>query len=110
MPSIPIIDRSALQGLLAGERPVVVDFYADWCRPCHALAPELESLAQAFAGEVEVVKVDVDAEPDLAQTYGVMSIPTVVHFAPGGAEAGRSIGLVRAAQLAQNLGLGALTG
>lgn len=105
---IPVVDHTEFDRLNAAGRSVVVDFYADWCRPCHALAPELETLATELGDEVEFVKIDVDAEPSLAQELGVFSIPTVVHFS-GGAEVARSVGAVRAAQLAERLGLGART-
>ena len=55
-----------------------VDFFATWCGPCKAFAPTLEAVAQAYEGRVDVVKVDVDAEPELARQFRVMSIPTLV--------------------------------
>ena len=61
-----------------GDKPVLVDFFARWCGPCKAFAPTLEAVAQAYEGRVDVVKVDVDAEPELARQFRVMSIPTLV--------------------------------
>ena len=63
------------------ERPIVVDFWADWCGPCHQLTPVLERVADEH--DVELVKVDIDANPDLAQRYGVSGIPAVKAFRNG---------------------------
>jgi putative thioredoxin len=65
------------------ERPVVVDFWADWCAPCRSLGPVLEREVEALGGSVELVKVDVDANQGLAQRYGVRGIPAVKAFRSG---------------------------
>ena len=62
---------------------VVVDFFATWCGPCKMQSPILDQFAQAHDGEVSVCKVDVDAEPQLAARYGIMSIPTLLYFQDG---------------------------
>ena len=61
----------------------LVDFFAEWCGPCHEMAPTIESLAQEYAGRVKVGKVDVDAEQALAVRFGIMSIPTLVVLKDG---------------------------
>jgi thioredoxin 1 len=73
--------------------PVLVDFYADWCGPCRTLAPTLERLAAEFAGRAKIVKVNVDAEPELASQFRVQSIPTLA-FIAGGELVGKTAGLV----------------
>jgi thioredoxin 1 len=70
----------------------LVDFWADWCRPCKMLAPVIEELARRHAGDAAFCKVDVDACSGLASRYGVMSIPTVILFRDG-AEVKRFVGL-----------------
>jgi len=75
----PTFEADVLQ---AGE-PVVVDFYADWCHPCHMMGPVIEQLAGEFAGKVKIGKLDVDANEDIAIRYGVMGIPTLGLFSGG---------------------------
>ncbi len=75
--------------VLTAERPVLVDFYADWCAPCKAIAPVLEAVASRYAGRLDVRKVNVDENPDLARRFGIRSIPTLIMFKQG--EAAESI-------------------
>jgi thioredoxin 1 len=72
--------------------PVIVDFWAPWCGPCRALAPQLERLAQRFEGQVQVRKLNVDEAPELAAAFGVRGVPTLVLFKNGQPNA-RLVGL-----------------
>ena len=65
------------------EGVVLVDFFAEWCGPCKMISPVLEQLAPEFEGKAKIIKVDVDAEPSIAQRYGIMSIPTLILFKDG---------------------------
>lgn len=98
------VDETQLSQILGQGKPVVVDFSADWCAPCKAIAPELSKLASTTEG-VEFVEIDIDAHPGITQQLRVMSVPTVVHFGADGVEVARSVGAVRAEQLALRLGL-----
>jgi len=92
------------QEVLASERPVVVDFWAEWCGPCHMVSPVLDQIADERSDELSVVKVNIDEEPELAQRYGVMSIPMMILF-KGGEPAAAAIGAQPKANLEQALGL-----
>jgi len=76
-----------------GKMPAIIDFYATWCGPCKKLSPLLEDLAEKYKGKIVVYKVDVDAEPQLAQSMGIQSMPTLL-FIPVNGEPQQSIGLV----------------
>ncbi|WP_186144608.1 thioredoxin [Burkholderia gladioli] len=83
-------------------RPVLIDFWAEWCGPCKALAPTLEKVARNFEGKVDIVKVNVEEHPSLRERFGVRGIPTLV-LMNGGREAGRIVGNRTATQLASYL-------
>ena len=69
--------------VLNSEKPVLVDFYADWCGPCKMLAPVLEEVSEEYAGKVNFFNVDVDENPDLAMQYKIMNIPALVVLKKG---------------------------
>lgn len=78
-----ITQESFTDEVLSAEKPVLVDFHADWCGPCHKLSPILDELIQDFDGTVTLVKVDVDVEQELAAQFDVMTIPTLILFVNG---------------------------
>ena len=78
--------------VLKSEKPVLVDFYADWCGPCNAMAPVIEELASELDGKAKVGKINVDENSDIAVEYNVMSIPTLIIF-KNGKEEKRLVGL-----------------
>ncbi len=84
--------------------PVVVDFWAAWCGPCRAVAPELEKLATSRAGRVIIAKVDTDAQPEISARFGIRSIPTLIAFR-GGHETKRVSGAMKASDMVTRLGL-----
>ena len=79
----PVTDLSFATDVLGAERPVLVDFHAEWCGPCHALAPSLAQIAEENAGQVDFVKLDVDANPGVTTQVGIRGLPTLMLFKAG---------------------------
>lgn len=82
MAELNITNANFQKEVLESDKPVIVDFWATWCGPCRMLGPTISEIAEEHP-EIKVCKVNVDDEPDLAQQYGVMSIPFVVSFKGG---------------------------
>ena len=81
--AVRVTEQSFDQEVLQSEKPVIVDFWAEWCGPCHAVAPVLDKIAAERDGELKLVKVNIDEEQGLAERYGIASIPTIVLFKDG---------------------------
>jgi len=81
--TVNVTDDSFSDDVLSSSTPVLVDFWATWCGPCKMVAPEMEKIAAKYEGAVDVVKVDVDANPRISQAFNIMSIPTIAFFRPG---------------------------
>jgi thioredoxin 1 len=77
------MSKTNFQKLIDSEKPVLIDFYADWCGPCKAFAPVLKELKQQVGDQVRVIKIDVDKNPNIAGQLQVRSIPTVMIFQKG---------------------------
>ena len=96
---IHVTDTSFEQDVLQSDRPVLLDFWAEWCGPCKAIAPLLEEIAGEYAGKVTVAKMNVDENPKTPMRFNVRSIPTLILFKNGKAE-GQKIGAGRKAEFA----------
>jgi thioredoxin 1 len=83
---IEVTNQSFQTEVLKSEHPVLVDFHATWCGPCKMITPIIEGFAGEFAGKVKFAKVDVDQAPELAATYNITGVPTLIFFKQGKAD------------------------
>jgi thioredoxin 1 len=97
---IKVSDASFQADVLDATKPVLVDFWAEWCGPCRMIAPALEEIAEQLGEKVKIVKLNVDENPNTAAKYGIMSIPTLMMF-KNGEIASRQVGAQPKQKLAQ---------
>ncbi len=83
MPEVKLTDSSFDQEVLKADKPVLVDFWAEWCAPCKVQGPIIETVAKEYEGKVKVASLEVDQSPVSAQQYGILSIPTLILFKQG---------------------------
>ena len=100
MSTVKVTDSSFSASVLNSDKPVLVDFWAEWCGPCKAIAPALEEMAQSMGDRVTVAKINIDENPQIPQQYGVRGIPTLMLFKEGQVAATK-MGAMPKAQLQQ---------
>ena len=95
---VHVSDASFDEEVLNADVPVLVDFWAEWCGPCKMIAPVLSEIADEYNGKLKVCKVDVDANPEIPQKFGIRGIPTLIIFKGGNAESTK-VGALSKSQL-----------
>src|SRR2546423_15059937 len=98
-----VSDSSVEKDVLHTDKPVLVDFWAEWCGPCRALAPTVEAVADKYAATARVVKLNVDDNPSVSQRYGIKGIPTLILF-KNGREEERVVGATSESAISRSLG------
>jgi thioredoxin 1 len=93
-----ITDASFESDVLKSDKPVLVDFWAEWCGPCKAIAPILEDIAKEYDGKLQIVKIDVDANTVVPSKFGIRGIPTLILF-KNGVPAAQKVGAIAKGQL-----------
>jgi thioredoxin 1 len=102
--STAVTERSFEQEVLQSDKPVIVDFWAEWCGPCHAVSPVLDKIVDERNGDLKLVKVNIDEEQGLAMRFGVQSIPMMILFKEG-QPAAAAVGAQPKSALERALGL-----
>jgi thioredoxin 1 len=100
--SVEINDGNFEELVLKSDKPVVLDFWAEWCGPCRMIAPYVDQLSDEFDGKALVGKVDIEQNNDIATKYGIRNIPTVLYF-KGGEVVDKQVGMTTKATLAEKL-------
>jgi len=100
--ALEITDANFEELVMKSDKPVVVDFWAEWCGPCRMIGPVIEEMSNEYEGKAIIGKVNVDNNPNVSAQFGVRNIPTVL-FIKGGAVADKSVGAVPKAQLTSKL-------
>jgi thioredoxin 1 len=100
----PVTTATFDSEVIQSDTPVIVDFWAEWCGPCHAVAPVLDKIAEERAGQLKVVKVNIDEERELADRFGIASIPTMILFKDG-EPSGAVVGAQPKGAIERSLGL-----
>ncbi len=98
----PVSDSTFEEEVLKSDTPVLVDYWAEWCGPCKAIAPVLEDVAPGYSGKVKIVKMNIDDNPNTPPKYGIRSIPTLMLFKNGVVE-GTKVGGLNKSQLTEFL-------
>ena len=99
-----VTEQSFEEEVLKSDKPVIVDFWAEWCGPCHAVAPVLDRIVEESNGDIKLVKVNIDEQPALSQRFGVQSIPMMILF-KNGEPAASAVGAQPKSALERALGL-----
>lgn len=99
---VDVSDQDFTEKVIEAERPVLVDFWAEWCGPCRMVAPVVEELAAEYDGKIDFTKLNVDLNPTVATTFGIRSIPTLLVF-KGGKPVDQVIGAVPKAEIKKRL-------